>query len=627
MIQPMNKYAFLIFHREYEAFLGELRSLGVVHVQEQKQAKEVEELQQIIRERTHLSEVLRALRPYATGKAPETTEGTETTEGKATPISSSPTAPVLRSEEEGRQLIAEVEAQLARLATLQEQRNALSQEAQEVSPWGEFSTQGIARLSEAGYTLSFFALPVSRFTEDFCQSHDVVSVSECSGKVYFVLLHLCGESPELPEAERLHPRRSIGEVEAELQATEQTIQEARGQLSSSVPHYEEALQSYDVMLENRLTFGTVRLQGDALADERLMLLEGFVPSDLAPSFEAALQARGYYFRQIDFDPEVERVPIQLKNNAFTRSFEFITELYSLPNYQEIDQTYLIAPFFMLFFGLCFGDAGYGLVLLAATTLVRLRSKGPIPSILTLLQWLGAGAFAVGLMMGGIFGIELPWAHSPVNIFSQEKMMTTSVVIGIIQVLLAKAIGAYKKGRQQGWRYSLSGFAWVLLLSSAGLAYALPMAGVILPMSVTYALYGLAGLSALVVFFYNSPGKNPLVNFGSGVWTTYETASGLLGDSLSYIRLFAIGLTGGILGGVFNQLALSCVPASGSGASVVAHVLGWLFALVILALGHGINFGIAMIGAFVHPLRLTFVEYYKNSEFEGGGKPYTPFKRK
>ena len=97
MIQSMNKYAFLIFHREYETFLEELRSLGVVHVQEQKQAKEVEELQQIIRERTHLSEVLRALRPYATGKAPETTEGTETTEGKATPISSSPTAPVLRS--------------------------------------------------------------------------------------------------------------------------------------------------------------------------------------------------------------------------------------------------------------------------------------------------------------------------------------------------------------------------------------------------------------------------------------------------------------------------------------------------------------------------------------------------
>ena len=143
----------------------------------------------------------------------------------------------------------------------------------------------------------------------------------------------------------------------------------------------------------------------------------------------------------------------------------------------------------------------------------------------------------------------------------------------------------------------------------------------------YVLYGVAGLAVLVAFFYNSPGKNPFVNLGSGLWTTYETASGLLGDSLSYIRLFAIGLTGGILGSVFNQLALSCVPASGSGASVVSYVVGWIAALLILLFGHGINFGIAMIGAFVHPLRLTFVEYYKNSEFEGGGKPYTPFKKK
>ena len=149
----------------------------------------------------------------------------------------------------------------------------------------------------------------------------------------------------------------------------------------------------------------------------------------------------------------------------------------------------------------------------------------------------------------------------------------------------------------------------------------------LPEPVTYILYGVAGLSVLVAFLYNSPGKNPFFNIGAGLWKSYETASGLLGDSLSYIRLFAIGLTGGILGSVFNQLAMSCLPASGSGASVGSYVVGWILALIILVFGHGINFGIAMIGAFVHPLRLTFVEYYKNSEFEGGGKPYTPFKRK
>ena len=230
-------------------------------------------------------------------------------------------------------------------------------------------------------------------------------------------------------------------------------------------------------------------------------------------------------------------------------------------------------------------------------------------------------------MGGIFGIELPWAHNKAYLFNQDNMMMISVIIGIIQVLLGKSVGAYKKGRQLGWKHSLSGYAWVLLLAGLGLLYALPMGGIVLPEIVKYIIYGIVGISVLVAFLYNKPGKNPFVNLGSGIWTTYETASGLLGDSLSYIRLFAIGLTGGILGSVFNQLAMSCVPEAGSDASIVSHIIGWLMALIVLIFGHGINFGIAMIGAFVHPLRLTFVEYYKNSEFEGGGKPYTPFARK
>ena len=387
------------------------------------------------------------------------------------------------------------------------------------------------------------------------------------------------------------------------------------------------LEAYDTFLENRFTFSSAQLQADRLMDERLLVLEGFVPASEAEQFEQALEQAGYCYRQVEFDPEKERVPIQLKNNSFTKSFEFVTGLFSLPNYQEIDQTYLIAPFFMLFFGMCFGDAGYGLILFCVSTYFRLKSKDADTSLLALGQWLGGGAFVVGLLMGGIFGISLPWASDKDYIFSQDNLMMVSILIGIIQVLLGKTIGAYKKGRQLGWKHSLAGYAWVLLLIALGLIYGLPKAEIVLPPAVNYVLYGVAGLAVLVAFFYNSPGKNPFVNLGSGLWTTYETASGLLGDSLSYIRLFAIGLTGGILGSVFNQLALSCVPASGSGASVVSYVVGWIAALLILLFGHGINFGIAMIGAFVHPLRLTFVEYYKNSEFEGGGKPYTPFKKK
>lgn len=609
MIQPMNKYAFLVFHKDYEAFLEKLRTLGVLHVKEQKNAREVDDLRAILSERAHIVETLRSLRPY-------------TTEERA----SSPNLP--QNEEAGRTLIAEIEGELHRLASLNETLTSLRTEADDVRPWGAFDVSALTRLEEAGYALSFFTIPLARFTEAFQSAHDVLPISEQSGKQYFVLLHHSADAPSLPDAEQVaRPSRSVAELETLLESTEDERDHLIQSLTERTQHWLPKLEAYDTFLENRFTFGSAQLQADRLMDERLLVLEGFVPASEAEQFEQALEQAGYCYRQVEFDPEKERVPIQLKNNSFTKSFEFVTGLFSLPNYQEIDQTYLIAPFFMLFFGMCFGDAGYGLILFCVSTYFRLKSKDADTSLLALGQWLGGGAFVVGLLMGGIFGISLPWASDKDYIFSQDNLMMVSILIGIIQVLLGKTIGAYKKGRQLGWKHSLAGYAWVLLLIALGLIYGLPKAEIVLPSAVNYVLYCVAGLAVLVAFFYNSPGKNPFVNLGSGLWTTYETASGLLGDSLSYIRLFAIGLTGGILGSVFNQLALSCVPASGSGASVVSYVVGWIAALLILLFGHGINFGIAMIGAFVHPLRLTFVEYYKNSEFEGGGKPYTPFKKK
>ena len=128
------------------------------------------------------------------------------------------------------------------------------------------------------------------------------------------------------------------------------------------------------------------------------------------------------------------------------------------------------------------------------------------------------------------------------------------------------------------------------------------------------------IAPIVIVFMNSPGKGVLMNFGSALWGTYNMATGLLGDTLSYIRLFALGLTGSILGGVFNTLAFDLTAS----LPVVARFIA---VLLILLIGHAINFGLCMIGAFVHPMRLTFVEFYKNASFEGGGKKYSPFRRR
>lgn len=608
MIQPMSKYAFLVFHRDYEAVLHQLRELGVLHIQERRDTREVEELQQIQQERGEVKGLLRQLRPFAEGQDPEL-------------------HPRLRQRAEGQELSRELHGLLELRGQKQQELAALRAEASEVALWGDFSPERLEQLDAAGYQLEFYSMPLARYTEDFEAGHDVLPIAEQAGRKYFVLVRRAGDAAPLTEADRLaRPARSVAQVEELIAQRREELETLERSITIEAPSHLAELEQYDRVLENELSFGKAQLQAERLADERLYLLEGFVPTEQAAAFEQALAGSGCYFKQIDFDPAMERVPIQLKNNSFARSFEFITQLFSLPNYGEIDQTVLIAPFFMLFFGMCFGDAGYGLILLLASTYFRLRNKGGDNSLLSLGQWLGGGAFVVGLVLGSIFGMELPWARDKDYLFNQDNMMVIAVVIGLIQVFFGKLVGAYKTSRQQGWRYALSGYAWVLLLIGLGLIYLLPKLEIALPLWLQYGLYGIVGLSVLVAFLYNSPGKNPLINVGSGLWTSYNNASGLLGDALSYIRLFAIGLTGSILGSVFNQLAMSCIP-SGADASIGGIVIGWVMALFILAFGHTINFGIALIGAFVHPLRLTFVEYYKNSEFEGGGRPYAPLKRK
>jgi V/A-type H+-transporting ATPase subunit I len=126
------------------------------------------------------------------------------------------------------------------------------------------------------------------------------------------------------------------------------------------------------------------------------------------------------------------------------------------------------------------------------------------------------------------------------------------------------------------------------------------------------------VAGVLILLLNNPKRNVLINFGAGLWDAYGMISGLFGDLLSYIRLFALGISSGILGFVFNQLAMSLKPDN--------IILGPIVMIIVLLIGHGITIFMAALGAFVHPMRLTFVEFYKNAGFEGGGKPYTPFER-
>lgn len=597
MIREMNKYAFLIFHREYEDFLAYLQALGVVHITERTKAGEAERLKAINEERLAVKGLLSRLKPFL----PEDYEAGEAQGAKS----------------EGAK--ANAEQALARLEALQEAYEALRQQEASQAVWGEFDTERLLSLRDAGYQLVGYTASALVYTDAYAEQHGCIAVARQGMVQYFVRLEQAGQSP-CPEAERQTlPSERLSAVQAKLAESEEAVAKYQEELRSLSTGLLEGLLAYDAELEDEFSLGFAKLQGEAHAGDKLILLEGWLPTENAPALEQSLAKTGYYYQRCEV-VESDRVPISLKNNAFAKGFELITRMFSLPNYQEIDQTLLFAPFFMLFFGLCLGDAGYGLIILGGATYLRSKAKpSEDTSAYGLMQWLGGAAFVLGMLTGSLFGVTLPYAKAKDYFLNQDNLMLLSIILGLVQIFFAKGVAAYKTKKQKGIKYALAPIAWIVFLLSLGAMLVLPNLGITLPEVAHYALYAVVGLTAVVILFYNNPKENPFVNVGSALWTAYNTASGLLGDTLSYIRLFAIGLTGAILGGVFNTLAIDSTEG-------LNPVLRFPLMLIILLAGHGINFAIAMIGALVHPIRLTFVEYYKNSEFEGGGVAYTPLKQ-
>jgi V/A-type H+-transporting ATPase subunit I len=180
--------------------------------------------------------------------------------------------------------------------------------------------------------------------------------------------------------------------------------------------------------------------------------------------------------------------------------------------------------------------------------------------------------------------------------------------------------------QKGFKYSIAPWGWVVLLAAllivSGPAilskFGKTMDVTYPPIMVNICL-GVAAVSGIFILFFSSPGQSVVSSFGSALWKAYGVVSGIIGDVLSYIRLFAIGLTGGILGGVFNMLGVDMTE----GLPIAARIP---VMICVLCLGHGLNIALCTISSIVHPLRLIFVEYFKNSEYEGGGIAYVPFKK-
>lgn len=506
---------------------------------------------------------------------------------------------------------------------------SLHKELSAAEIWGEYDSAVLDKLSMEGCEIRFHRTSSKKFNAGWEAEYPLAVIQEDGKNTFFVTI---GSTPLPGEIDAPRP---CDEIKADIEQNEREIAALKSELEA-LPRKNEILQKeYDTLmseLDAYLAHKSDEAEKGANCPEDLGnyidIYEGFAPVSDKESVTAALDTLPVYY--LVEDAADDDTPIKLHNNWFARQFEVFTGMYGMPVYGEFDPTPILTPFYLLFFSMCMGDAGYGILLmLIAWFLGRKMPQSGLGSMHSLIFLLGAGTFAVGLFLGTFFGISLfdaVWVPAWMKrcmlvegnvgkIAGFDPQMVLALAIGVFHVCLAMIVKTACFTKHYGMRNCLSTWGWTILIVGGVIVAAMAVGGALGGNALKYTVIGLGALSALGIFIFNNPGRNPLVNIGAGLWDAYSTVSGLLSDVLSYIRLYALGLAGGMLGGVFNDLAGMIL-----GDNPTWH---WLPFLILLLVGHALNIALSSLGAFVHPLRLTFVEYFKNSGYEGKGVEYKP----
>ena len=346
--------------------------------------------------------------------------------------------------------------------------------------------------------------------------------------------------------------------------------------------------------------------------DKVFLLEGWLPADCCTALEKALEPFTCAVETREpAEDEYPQVPVQLRNNKLTRPLNMVTEMYSLPAYGTLDPNPLMAPFFILFYGIMMADMGYGLLMMIASVIIgkKYRPKGTSGELFSLLGLCGLSTFIVGALTGGFFGdflTQLVAIVSPGTVFALPKLfdplddltmiLIGSMALGVVQIITGMAISLIEKCKRKKF---LDAFFeeitwWIVFL---GIALAVLKKGT----AVLYLGCALVLLGPIV----QGKGWGKLTGvFGS----IYNHVTGYFGDILSYTRLMALMLAGSVIAQVFNMLA--AMPGN-----VIAF-------LIISMLGNAMNFGLNLLGCYVHDLRLQCLEFF-NKFYVDGGKPFRP----
>ena len=568
MIAKMTQYSFILLHGDKEQFLSELQGLGVMDIT--RASKPVDSRSQ------SLLDNIRTLRDDVAC----TEKGMDDT-----------------------------------LADLLATHEALGRELAEAEPWGDYDRERLAV-----FGLHFYRVASKKYDPAWEEQYAIQVVEKDEKEdTRFVIV---GDNAGFPLKELPAPKRTVGELKALLQEQEEKIEAHRRILEArkaDIPQMQHEIR----VLESELDRYLAATAAVPAAEDTIDTLVGFAPTENDAAVTEYLDQAAVYYVKSEATLE-DNPPIKLKNNKFVKMFEVLTDMYGRPDYNEFDPTPFISVFFLLFFAMCMGDAGYGLLL--AIIGILLRKSDGMKSLAPLVTVLGIGTFVVGIVMHTFFGVDisqLAWIPSWLKavmitgtIGGFEAQMVLSLAIGIVHLCLAMVVKTVYATRNKGFLGSLGVWGWTLLIVGGVALGTLAMLS-LLPAGVVKVIFIVLGVvSALGIFLFNDIHRNPLKNIGSGLWEAYNTVTGLLGDVLSYLRLYALGLAGGMLGKAFNDIATMTLGDGSFG-------FGWFTFALILVIGHALNLAMCCLGAFVHPLRLNFLEFFKNSGYDGKGRVYNP----
>lgn len=615
MIVKMSRYDFVLLSTQSEDFIARLRELGLVDITTtgwEPQEKD----RQLVVDIDHYRKAIETLKDFAESEEYIPSQGKAYSSGKE----------AFDKYTELRQ----------RKQTLQGEVTRLEKLAEELKPWGEFGGDAREHLLQQGIVLRYYVAQKSTYEAHMAEwdaEYTMVEIGQDSSSIYFVIVTSPGAEVVLDAQEVKAPTMDSRAVMAEAEKCKEELAGIDGAMSvcaASVDAIEQELTSLTQQLQN------VKIQGTATeaADGALVVLEGWAEEDKSAEVDKLLdEYSGVVYLKRDATRE-DDTPVKLKNNRFARMFELIGAMYALPKYGTLDLTPFFAPFYMLFFAICLNDAGYGALLLIAGLVLLKKGGASLKQASWLTIFCGGATTLFGLYTGSLFGMSIPnmlgyesIADSPFLDF-QNQFFSLALALGVVQILFGMLINICLQTKLFGFTSTFGLLGWFIILLSGCIAVGLPMLNesLVIPWftSSSPAFYVAMGIGAVLMLLLNNIKRNPLINVGSGLWDAYNNITGLLSDVLSYIRLFAIGLSGGVLAQVFNSLAMGL---TGLDAGIESFGIGTVFQIIgaaaILFIGHGINLFMSAISSFVHPMRLTFVEFYKNAGFEMTTRSFEP----